>query len=198
MVAVGTLLLAERWFVVAARGVATVLLGALVLTIPDPSPLRVAALFGGWALANGAAILAVSLRRAARATRGRAMAAEGFGSLAAGALALAWPRVDAVALALLVGGWAVFSGGAQLAAASWLRRSIHGEWRLGSAGVLAFALGAVLLAGRGEGMLALVLWLGIYALAAGGLSCALSMRLRALLFPRTPRRRPRPLVPVRV
>lgn len=194
MVAVGTLLLAERWFVVAVRGMSAVLLGFVALTLPTPTPLGLAMLFGGWALVNGATILAVALRRGVRATRARAMAVEGFASLAAGGLALAWPGVGAVALALLVGTWAAFTGGAQLAAATWLRRSVHGEWRLGASGLLSFALGAVLLAAPAEGMTALVLWVGVYALAAGGLFIALSVRLRAILFPksRTPRGRPYP------
>lgn len=201
MVAVGTLLLAERWFVVAVRGMSAMLLGFVALTLPTPTPLGLAVLFGGWALVNGAAILAVALRRGARATRGRAMVVEGAASVVAGAVTLAWPRIGGVDLALVVGSWAAFTGGAQLGAAAWLRRSLRGEWRLGAAGVLSLALGAVLLAAPGEGMTALVMWIGLYALAVGGLVIALSVRLRAILFPRRPprrRQRARRLEPVRV
>lgn len=201
MIAVGTLLLAERWFVVAVRGMSAALLGFVALTLPTPTPLGLSVLFGGWALVNGATILAVSLRRGARVTRARAMAIEGVASVAAGTVALAWPRIGTVELALVVGTWAAFTGGAQLAAAAWLRRSLRGEWRLGAAGLLSLALGAVLLASPGEGMNALVLWIGLYALAAGGLVMALSVRLRAILFPPRPPRRPqraRRLEPVRV
>jgi len=66
----------------------------------------------------------------------------------------------------------------EIAAAIRLRKEIGGEWMYVLSGVLSIALGVALMAWPGAGALAVVLWIGGYAIAAGAPLIAPGMKLR--------------------
>ncbi len=101
-------------------------------------------------------------------------------SILFGILALAWPGITVLALALLAGGWAVMSGVAEVAAAIRLRKQIRGEALLAIAGIVSIIAGLVVIARPATGVLALAVVLGVYALIVGGVLLALAARLRRL------------------
>jgi uncharacterized membrane protein HdeD (DUF308 family) len=82
----------------------------------------------------------------------------------------------------VIAAWAILTGILEIAAAIMLRRHIRGEWWLALAGVLSVAFGAVLAIWPGVGALALVLWIGAYAIVLGIFLIALGFKLRRLRF----------------
>jgi len=115
----------------------------------------------------------------------------GIISIAAGVLAFVWPGITALSLVLLIAAWAIVNGLFEIATAIRLRRVIEHEWLLVLAGILSVLLGIVILLQPGAGALALVWWIGGFAIAFGVLLVALAFRVRragpAVLFqPATP------------
>jgi uncharacterized membrane protein HdeD (DUF308 family) len=90
------------------------------------------------------------------------------------------PALTAVALLLLIAGWAIVTGLLEIAAAIRLRREIDHEWLLGLAGALSILFGLVMIARPGVGALAVVWAIAGYAVLFGVLLIALGFRLRRL------------------
>jgi uncharacterized membrane protein HdeD (DUF308 family) len=173
------LLLADRWWALALRGVAAIVFGLLTFVAPRASLFALVVLFGVYAIVNGAILLALAFRRPSGEPRWGSLAFEGILSILAGAVALGWPGIGALALVFVVASWAVVTGVAQIVAAVRLRKRIRGEWLLALSGALSVAFGVLLLAAPAAGALVLALWVGVYAVLFGALLLALGMRLRA-------------------
>jgi uncharacterized membrane protein HdeD (DUF308 family) len=84
-----------------------------------------------------------------------------------------------VALLMIMAAWAIAIGVTSIVAAIRLRKEITGEWRLVLSGLLSVALGVILAAAPGVGALAMVLWIGGFAIASGILQIALGFQLKS-------------------
>src|SRR5262249_20729481 len=159
-------------------GVAGVALGVVTLFSPGLSLAALVLLFGAYAFADGVLAIVSVLRH--RAPDGPAWTLlEGVVGVAAGVVTLASPGIAAPTLLYVVAAWALVTGALEIAAAIRLRRAIRNEWLLGLAGVASIGLGILLVLFPGPGVLALVLWLGAYALVFGALLVVLALRLRS-------------------
>jgi len=74
--------------------------------------------------------------------------------------------------------WAFLLGIGELVAAVRLRKVVTGEWMLALAGVLAIALGVLLLVRPAAGLLTMIWFIGAYAILFGVLFIALGLKLR--------------------
>jgi len=102
----------------------------------------------------------------------------GLISIAAGVLAFIWPGLTALSLVLLIAAWAIVSGIFEIATAIRLRRVIQHEWLLALGGVLSIVLGVVISLQPDAGALALLWWIGGFAIVFGVLLVALAFRVR--------------------
>jgi uncharacterized membrane protein HdeD (DUF308 family) len=99
-------------------------------------------------------------------------------SIAAGIVALSYPRETFVVLVLLVAIRAIINGGLELGAAiAW--RELDSRGMLGLAGVLSIILGILLFASPSVGGLALVWTIGIYAIVFGVMMFIAGVRMVA-------------------
>ena len=96
-------------------------------------------------------------------------------------VAFFWPGLTAITLLYLIAFWAIVTGVMEIAAAIRLRKHINNEWMLVLVGVLSIGFGAILLFRPGAGALALIWWIGAYAIAFGVLLVILGIKLRSLV-----------------
>ena len=173
--------LAQRWWTLALRGVGAVVFGIICFAVPTLGFLALVSLFGAYALVDGAFNLVLAARtRKFGGRRWGWLIAEGVLSIVAAGITLFWPAITGLALVLIVGAWALATGISEIATAIRLRKELTGEWMMGLMGVLSIALGVGFLAFPGAGALAMVFWIGAYALIFGVLLLLLAVRLRGL------------------
>jgi len=171
--------MAENWWAVVLRGVIGVLFGVVTFVAPGISLAALVLLFGAYAFVDGVFAIVSAIHRRDARDNWWVLLLEGIAGVAAGVFTLLWPGLTALTLLYVIGAWALVTGVFEIAAAIRLRRSITGEWLFVLSGLASIGLGVLLFLYPGPGALALVLWIGAYALVSGVLMIALGFRLRA-------------------
>jgi uncharacterized membrane protein HdeD (DUF308 family) len=175
----GELDFASRWGWVVLRGVVAILFGLYAFAQPAKFGVTLMLLFALYAFVGGiAAVVAAARGGRAGDPRWGTFLVDGLLAIGIGMLAVFWPGTTALAFLYAMGLWAVVSGGFQIASAIRLRKIITHEWALGLAGAASIAFGALLFARPLIGALAVVFWLGCYALIHGVLMSIAGFRMR--------------------
>ena len=167
--------LTANWWALALRGLVAVLFGLLTLFLPGITLVTLVLLFGAYALVDGVFNVIAFFRVASHQW---ALLVEGVVGILAGLLTFAWPAITAFALLYLIAFWAIFTGIFEVVAGIRLRKTIANEWLLLLMGFLSLLFGLLILFAPGTGALAIVLWMGAYALVFGAFLLALAFRLR--------------------
>jgi uncharacterized membrane protein HdeD (DUF308 family) len=167
--------LARNWWALALRGLVALLFGLLTILIPGVTMVILVLLFGAYALVDGIFNVIASFRSVSHHW---ALLIEGVIGILAGILIFAWPAITAVALLYLIAFWAIFTGVFEIIAGVRLRKAITNEWALLLMGALSMLFGILILFVPAAGALAIVLWIGVYALAFGVFVLILAFRLR--------------------
>jgi uncharacterized membrane protein HdeD (DUF308 family) len=171
--------LAENWWLLLLRGIAAIAFGVLAFVWPGLTLLALTLMWGIYAIADG--VLALW---AAIASKGHEIAPRwwlgvvGVAGLVAGILTFVWPGMTALILLMFIASWAIVIGVLQLWGAIRLRKEIEGEWLLGLSGVLWVAFGVIMFVRPGAGALALIWWIGSFAILAGFVYIALAFQLK--------------------
>jgi len=168
-------ILARNWWAIALRGLMAVLFGLLTIFIPGVTLVTLVLLFGAYSLVDGIFNVIASFRSASDHW---AFLIEGLIGIAAGVLTFAWPAITAIALLYVIAFWAILTGVLEIAAGIRLRKLIPNELVLLLMGALSLLFGLVIVFAPGAGALAIVLWIGMYALVFGVFLLALAFRLR--------------------
>lgn len=185
-----------NWGWVVARGILAILFGLVALFMPGLTWLALMAVFAAYAFVDGIASIVMAFRRRAPGhPRWWMLLLWGIAGVAIGAMIVVWPVRTSLAYLYLLGAWGIVTGAIEIATAIRLRRVLEGEWMLAVAGVVSIGFGIVLLARPVAGAVALVWWLGTWAIVFGVLLIALGVRLRG--GPTEPARREPPEMPPR-
>jgi uncharacterized membrane protein HdeD (DUF308 family) len=174
-------ILARNWGAVLLRGAVGVLFGLTTFLLPGLSISALVLLFGAFALADGILEIVSAVRDRTGDAPRWAILLRGLLGVAAGIVTIFWPGITALALLYVIAAWAILGGAFEIAAAVRLRKVIQGEWLLALSGVVSIGLGVVLMLFPGPGAIALVLWIGAYALVFGAVLIVLALRLRSWL-----------------
>ena len=160
------------------RGLAATAFGLLTLVWPGLTLLVLVILFGAYALVDGISDLLVLMRhrRGERGVRTLSLVIA-IVSIGAGIITLLWPDITALALLLVIAGWALATGVLHLVAAFRLRRHINNEWLFVLNGIVTLMLGVILVITPGAGALAITWVIGWMALLRGVLLLALAWRV---------------------
>jgi uncharacterized membrane protein HdeD (DUF308 family) len=170
-------LLASNWWAAAIRGVSAIVLGLLIILMPALTLLGLVTIFAVYCLVDGVFAIVLAIRGATKHQRWGWLAFNGIVSLAVAAMALFYPYVTMLALALLFAAWAFVSGATTIVAGVKLSRS-HGRWWLIASGVIAVIFGLFMVFLPTLGMLTLTYVVAFQAIFAGTALLVLAFRLR--------------------
>jgi uncharacterized membrane protein HdeD (DUF308 family) len=168
-------LLARHWWALALRGVFAVLFGLLTFLIPGITLLTLVLLFGAYAILDGIFDIISAVRAPGRHWP---LVLEGVVGIIIGILTFIWPGITTMVLLYLIAFWAIFTGILEIVAGIRLREVIANEWLLILMGVLSVLFGFLILIFPGAGALAIIIWIGAYALLFGIMLIALALLLR--------------------
>ena len=174
--------LAANWWSFVLRGVLAVLFGLIAWLMPHVALGALVLLFGAYAIVDGIFNIVAAFRRTGddRAPWW-ALLVSGIVSLIAGFVAFFYPGLTALALVFVIAGWAIATGVMSIIAAVRLRRQIEGEWLLALSGVMSVVFGVLAAIFPGAGALAILIWIGAYAVVFGITLIVLGLRLRGWL-----------------
>jgi len=171
--------LTRNWWLLLLRGVVSIIFGIVAFAWPGLTVLALALLFGAFALADGVLSLIAAVTGSDRSAPAWWLALVGVLGIAAGIIAFLWPGKTAFVLVVMIGVWALMIGIFEIIGAIRLRHEIDDEWWLIAAGILSVLFGLAVLIAPGAGALALVWLIATYAILAGILMIAFSLRLRS-------------------
>jgi uncharacterized membrane protein HdeD (DUF308 family) len=170
--------LARNWWALAIRGAAAIIFGLLTFVMPGVTLAVLVLLFGAYAIVDGIFNLIAAFRSSHDERPRWLLALEGLVSLGEGIVPVAMPGLTALVLVYIIAIWAIVTGVLEIVAAIRLRDVIRNEWWLVASGVLSVIFGLLLVIAPGAGALALVFWIGAYAIIFGALLVGLAFRLR--------------------
>jgi uncharacterized membrane protein HdeD (DUF308 family) len=169
-------MLARNWWVVALRGVLSILFGLAALFFTGPAILSLVILFSAYMLADGIFAIAAGVRAASNRERWGLLILEGIVDIAVGVVAFLWPAITVIAFVLLMAAWSLVSGALSLAASFRLNKD-HGRWWLALGGIASILLGVMLAIAPVVGAIVLTWWIGAYAIVFGITLLALAFKL---------------------
>ena len=166
--------MAGNWWAVLLRGLVAIVFGFACFVLTGATLAVLIAFLAAYLLIDGVFAIAAGVR-----ARSWLVGIEGALGIVAGAVAVFYPSLTALVLALIIAGWAIVTGILEIAAAISLRRVISNEWVLGVSGVLTILFGIVMAIFPGAGLVAIIWLLGGYSVVWGALLVALALRLRS-------------------
>lgn len=148
------------------RGIVAVLFGVITLVWPKMTLAVLVFAFGLFAVISGITAMVAALRNRDYPGWGFLLF-EGILGILAGAIALIWPGITALAFIYLLAGWAIFTGiMALVAPLAYPMSGGRGIWSVLS-GLLSIAFGILIAAQPASGLLAVVWLIGFYAIVVG-------------------------------
>ena len=167
--------LAGNWWALLIRGLAGIAFAIMAFALPGITLATVVLLFAAYMIVDGAFAIVAGLAAARRHERWLLLLVEGLVDIAAGVLAVLWPGITVLATVLLIAAWSAVTGVLMLIAAFRLDR---GRWLMAVAGLVSMVLAVLLVLVPVAGALALIWWIGTYALLFGGMLTWLAIKLR--------------------
>jgi uncharacterized membrane protein HdeD (DUF308 family) len=172
------MLASRNWWLFIVRGVVAILFGLVAFLAPGITLASLILLFGAYAFIDG--VFAVGAGWGAPDGRRWWIVLGGLAAIAIGVITFANPAATAVALVIFIGYLWVLRGVAEVVTAITLRKMIEGEWLYIVGGLVSVLVGAYLILLPGDGALALLWVIGIYAIFAGLMYLMVGWRLRGV------------------
>lgn len=171
----------SNWWLLLLRGILALAFGVLALMQPLAALAALVALFGVWALIDGATAVALLLS----GWRSWQLGLVGVAGIAVAFITLFRPGLTAIGLYAAIAGWSIARGVLEIALAIELRRRVHAERWLIFGGISSLLFGVLMIALPMAGVLALAWLIATYAIIFGIMMVALSLRLRRVGRPTT-------------
>ena len=167
---------ARRWWALALRGVIAVLFGLLTFFIPGVTLISLVLLFGFYAILDGIFDIVSAMKAPGHHWP---LLVEGIVGIVAGIVTFMWPGITAMFLLYLIAFWAILTGVLEIVAGIRLREVIANEMLLILMGVISTLFGILIIIFPGAGALAIIIWIGAYAVVFGIILIVLAFRLRS-------------------
>jgi uncharacterized membrane protein HdeD (DUF308 family) len=172
--------LAQNWWAVVLRGVCALIFGIGTFAWPGITLAVLVLLYGAYALIEGVLAVTWALmgRHAGPFPWGVLLA--GLAGVGVGIVTFLYPGLTALTLLYLIAAWAIVRGVFEIIAAFHLRKELDNEWLLALSGFLSVILGGILIVAPGAGALAVLWWIGAFAILFGILTIVLGFRLKGV------------------
>jgi len=164
------------WWLIAIRGIAAILFGLAAFVWPGLTLGLLVLLFAIYVLIDGVVSVVAFLRRPGQSP---SMLVGGIVSIVAGVVAIIFPGLAALSVVILIAAWAILTGVAEILLTFRLRERLTVELLWVLAGLASIVFGIVLIVFPAAGALALIWFIGAYALFIGVLLVILGFSLRA-------------------
>lgn len=171
--------LVNRWWIVAARGVVSVVFGIAAFVAPEQTLTWLVSLFGLFALADGVFTMGAGL-----AVSWLSLFLEGFVGIAVGLVTLFAPATFVEYwLPVNIAAYAIVTGGIEIAGAMGLKQKargtmVQGDWLLGVNGAISLLVGIGLIFNTAISSATLIMVLGAFALVSGVLLLAFALNVK--------------------
>ena len=162
------------WRPVALRGVTGLIFGVAALLLPAITLTALVFLFAAYVLADAVLAIVAGLERHEPA---KLWLLEGMVGIGVGVAALFWPGPAVVVVVDLIAFWAIITGLLELSAAARMRKHLKEERSLIFAGLFSLALGTGMIIWPARSAVAIVTFLGCYAVFFGGAMLVLAALL---------------------
>ncbi len=172
--------LAQNWWAIVLRGVCALLFGIGAFAWPGITLAVLVLLYGAYALVEGVLAVAWALMGRAAGPFPWGVLLAGLAGVVVGVVTFLSPGLTALALLYLIAAWAILRGVFEIIAAFHLRKELDNEWLLALGGLLSVALGVFLMAAPGAGALAVLWWIGAFAILVGIVEIVLGFRLKGV------------------
>jgi uncharacterized membrane protein HdeD (DUF308 family) len=170
--------LAQHWWVFLLRGLFAVLFGILAIAMPDLTLFTLLLVVGIYLFADGVVDLYTAISGQAHGDDRWLVALQGLVGVAIGLIVFFMPGVSAIGLLFAIAAWSLVVGVLQIVAAIKLRKEIANEFWLGLSGLISILFALFLIARPGQGALAVIWIIGIYAIAFGVFLIAFAFKVR--------------------
>ena len=163
----------KYWWLVLLRGIVAVLFGVFALINPGITAASLVLAFGIYAVVNGAINLGMALFSKGDSNDRVMLGLQGFLGGLLGVLVLTWPDISMMWLLLGIISFALVSGIVEIVAAF-----KHRELWLGLAGLISVLFALYAFRFPGNGALAVLAIIGVYAIAVGVMLIIVSFLVR--------------------
>lgn len=170
--------LAKHWWVFLLRGLFAVAFGVLALAWPGITLVILVKVVGIYFFADGVVDLYTVISGKAHGDDRWLLVLQGVVGIVIGLIAFFMPGVSAVGLLMAIAAWSLVVGVLQIVAAIRLRKEIANEFWLGLSGLISILFGLFIIARPGQGALAVIWVIGIYAIMFGVFLIAFAFKVR--------------------
>jgi len=161
------------------RGIAAVLFGVIALVWPKLTLAALVLVFGIFAVISGITAIVAALRSREEHYWG-VLLFEGILGVLAGAVALVWPGITALAFLFLIAAWAILTGVLELVAPLSFPMSFGRGLLFVLSGIVSIVFGVLIAAQPAAGLLAVVWMIGTYAIIVGVMFVVVYFEARSL------------------
>jgi uncharacterized membrane protein HdeD (DUF308 family) len=161
------------------RGLAAIVFGVLTLVWPGISLAVLVLMFGIFAVVTGITAIVAAMRSRGESHWGMLLF-EGILGVLAGAVALAWPGITALAFLFLIASWAILTGILELVAPLAFPMSFGRGLLSALSGIVSIVFGTLIAARPAAGLLTVTWLIGIYAIIIGVMSVVVYFEARSV------------------
>jgi uncharacterized membrane protein HdeD (DUF308 family) len=170
--------LSRNWWLIALRGLLALILGMVILIIPQATAVFLVLFIGAYALVDGVFALVVAIINRPSHKDRWWLLIEGIIGIVAGAAMLATPLMAAIILIYIIGFWALLTGAAEIIFAAMQWKILPDKWLMLLGGIFSALLGIVILSNVTFGAVLIITMVAVYMVLFGVALIALGFSLK--------------------
>ena len=173
-------LMSMTWWVLLLKGTVSIVFGIVAYAWPGMTLASLVTVFGAFALVDGVFGVLQAIGGRKEHEHWWVVLLEGLLGILFGWICLTTPGITVTVLMLFIAFWAISTGVMRIVMAVRLRKEIEGEWWMALSGLVSVIFGVVVIAQPGEGALALLWLVAIWAILAGAFLVFLAFKVKGL------------------